>query len=66
MMIEIFLTAIALLLVLEGILPFAVPAFWRQLLLRMADRDERSIRKTGLITLVSGVVIMCLVHSGLL
>ena len=65
-MIEIFFTAIALLLVMEGILPFAAPSLWRKLLLRMADRDEASIRKTGLITLISGVVIMCLVHSGLL
>ncbi len=65
-MLEIFLTAIALVLVLEGILPFAVPAFWRNLLLRMAERDERTIRKTGLITLVVGVVLMCLVHAGIL
>ena len=65
-MIEIFFTAIALLLVMEGILPFAAPALWRKLLLRMADRDESSIRKTGLITLILGVAIMCLVHSGLL
>ena len=65
-MIEIFFTAIALLLVMEGILPFAAPALWRKLLLRMADRDESSIRKTGLVTLISGVAIMCLVHSGLL
>ncbi len=65
-MLEIFLTAIALVLVLEGILPFAVPTFWRNLLLRMAERDERTIRKTGLITLVVGVVLMCLVHAGIL
>ena len=65
-MLEIFLTAIALVLVLEGILPFAVPAFWRNLLLRMAERDERTIRKTGLITLLVGVVLMCLVHAGIL
>ena len=65
-MLEIFLTAIALVLVLEGILPFAVPVFWRNLLLRMAERDERTIRKTGLITLVVGVVLMCLVHAGIL
>ena len=65
-MLEIFLTAIALVLELEGILPFAVPTFWRNLLLRMAERDERTIRKTGLITLVVGVVLMCLVHAGIL
>ena len=65
-MLEIFLTAIALVLFIEGILPFAVPKLWRQVMLRMAAREDSSIRKAGLITLVAGVALMCLVHAGLL
>jgi uncharacterized protein len=65
-MLEIFLTAIALVLVIEGILPFAAPSVWRDMMSKMAERDTKTVRKTGFVILLLGVVLMVLVHTGLL
>jgi len=65
-MLEIFLTAIALVLVIEGILPFAAPSVWRDMMAKMAERDTKTVRKTGFVILLLGVVLMVLVHTGLL
>lgn len=59
------LTAIALVLVFEGILPFLSPPFWRRVMLRMIQRNDKSLRLAGLISMLAGVVLMLLVHSGL-
>jgi len=52
------LIAIALMLVIEGILPFLKPAAMRGLLLTMANMDDRSLRTSGLVSMIIGVVLL--------
>ena len=62
----IILSAIALLLVIEGILPFLSPRLWREAMLKLIQRDDRRVRVMGLISLVVGALIMVFVHTGLI
>ncbi len=57
-----FLTALALLLVLEGIFPFASPGIWRRFMLRLASQDDAGLRLSGLIAMLVGVGLLYLVH----
>lgn len=52
------LAAVALVLVIEGILPFLSPRSIRRLLLQMADMDDRTLRLTGLASMIVGVVLL--------
>lgn len=54
--------ALSLVLVIEGILPFISPDRWRVLAYRMADMDSRSVRIAGLISMVSGLVLLSVVR----
>ncbi len=54
--------AIALVFILEGMLPFLNPNRWRAMLAMAAQMDERTIRGIGLGSMVFGVVILYLVH----
>lgn len=65
-MLPIFLTAIALVLVIEGILPFLAPLAWKRMMLQLASQSDRAIRIVGLISLLLGALLMYLVHSGIL
>jgi uncharacterized protein YjeT (DUF2065 family) len=56
------LVALALLLVIEGILPFLSPNSMREILLMIAQQESRSLRITGLISMVSGVILLYLVN----
>ena len=53
-------TAIALLLVLEGIMPFLSPPTLRKALAVMMERDDRTMRIIGLFSMVSGVFLLYL------
>jgi hypothetical protein len=54
--------ALALMLVLEGILPFLSPDSLRRLLAAMAAVDNRSLRLSGLISMLAGVGLLYLVR----
>ena len=54
---ELFI-AVALLLVIEGILPFMSPTRMRGILLRMLEMDDRSLRISGLVSMVIGVIML--------
>ena len=56
------LVAIALLLVIEGMLPFLSPAALRQALLTMAQMEDRTLRLFGFISMLAGVVLLYLVR----
>jgi uncharacterized protein len=57
------LTAIALLLVLEGILPFVNPQGLRRTLLQVAQLDDRTLRVAGLVAMLLGLGLLYLVRS---
>jgi uncharacterized protein YjeT (DUF2065 family) len=56
------LTALALVLVIEGIVPFVSPQSLRRMLETVSQLDDRSLRITGLISMIFGVVMLYLVR----
>ena len=56
------LTAIALVLILEGIMPFLSPGGVRRALLMFAEMSEGSLRVMGLTLMVLGVVLLTVVR----
>lgn len=57
-----FLTAIALVLVIEGIMPFLNPVGLRKMLILVASVEDTTLRFMGLIFMLSGVVLLYLVR----
>lgn len=55
------LTALALVLVIEGILPFLIPALWREAFRRLTEMSDGQIRFVGLSSMVAGVLLLYLV-----
>jgi len=54
--------AVALLFIVEGMLPFVSPNRWRAMLAVAAQLDDRMIRNIGLGSMLFGVAILYLVH----
>ncbi|HIG78486.1 MAG TPA: DUF2065 domain-containing protein [Cycloclasticus sp.] len=54
--------AIALVLVLEGIIPFMSPDALRKTYQRLMEMDDRTIRMSGLVSMIAGVVLLTLVR----
>jgi hypothetical protein len=57
------LTAMALILVLEGIFPFLSPCLWRKVVQKVADRTDQSLRLFGLFCMLLGAGLMYYVHT---
>lgn len=57
------LTACALLLVLEGILPFVGPNRYRQLVAQIVRLSDNQLRAAGLAAMVAGLVLLFFVRS---
>jgi len=57
------IAAIALLLVLEGMLPFLAPNLWRKWVMAMAKYSDRALRITGLVLMLLGVGILFIMHT---
>ncbi len=52
------LAAFGLMLVLEGILPFLSPGHCREVLQRMTELDNRSLRQVGLTSMGLGLIVL--------
>ena len=50
--------ALALVMVIEGLAPFAVPARWRMMLLNIAGFESRTLRVMGLLSMLAGIVLL--------
>lgn len=55
------LAAFALMLVLEGLLPFVAPARWRETFLQLARLHDGQIRFIGLFSMLAGLLLLILV-----
>lgn len=55
---NILLTAFALMLVIEGILPFLLPTVWRETFRRLTEMSEGQIRFIGLTSMVAGLLLL--------
>lgn len=56
------LRALALILVLEGLMPFLMPQRFRETLMRLHNLDDRALRTVGFICLLVGVVALELIR----
>jgi len=54
--------ALALVLVLEGVLPFLSPAVVRRMLETVSQVDDRSMRISGLVSMMAGLVLLYIVR----
>jgi uncharacterized protein YjeT (DUF2065 family) len=54
--------AIALVLVIEGMVPFIAPQLWRRMILEVMRLDDRALRRGGLAMMVIGVVFLYLIR----
>ena len=57
---EDIIRAIALVLVIEGILPFLSPDGWRQAMLQAGRLSDKALRGVGLSSMLIGVLILYL------
>ena len=53
-----FLLALALMLVIEGLLPFVAPKVWRETFRRVLELSDGQIRFIGLSSLMIGMLLM--------
>ncbi len=61
MLVEI-LTAICLVLVIEGILPFLSPSLYKSSVRAMLDLPDRQLRIVGLSSMIVGVLVLAIVR----
>ena len=56
------LMAIALMLIIEGIMPFVAPSSWREILKRISVFTDGQIRFFGLTSMATGLVLLIIVQ----
>ncbi len=57
-MVSTLLLAFALMLVLEGMLPFIAPRVWRETFRRVTEMSDGQIRFIGLTSMLIGLIVM--------
>jgi uncharacterized protein YjeT (DUF2065 family) len=55
--------ALAIVCIIEGVMPFINPSATKRLLARMASMQEREMRIAGLVSMLAGLAILYLVRS---
>ena len=61
-MLTTFLLAFALMLIIEGVLPFLAPNLWRETFRRITRMSDGQIRFFGLTSMLIGVLLLFLVR----
>ena len=59
-MVTTLLMALALMLVVEGLLPFLAPKVWRETFLRLMQLSDGQIRFFGLTSMIAGLLLLYL------
>lgn len=62
-MFERLLAALALMLVIEGLLPFISPGRWRALFEQITQMSDGQIRFFGLSSMIAGVLLLAWISS---
>lgn len=62
-MLDLVLGAFALMLVIEGLLPFFSPSTWRSLFQRATQLSDGQIRFVGLSSMLAGVLMLLMFWS---
>lgn len=58
-----FLSAVGLMLVMEGIMPFLSPRSFRRTLAAVVQANDRTLRVVGLFSMFAGVALLYFVRS---
>jgi uncharacterized protein YjeT (DUF2065 family) len=58
-----FLLALALMLILEGVLPFLAPNLWRETFRRITQMSDGQIRFVGLSSMIVGLLLLLFVRG---
>jgi len=58
-----FLSALALVFVLEGLMPFLFPEKWKKMLLKIIVQDDKATRIYGFFSMLMGVILLSLIHQ---
>ncbi len=54
--------AVALMLIIEGLLPFLLPAVWRDAFRRLTEMSDGQIRFVGLSSMIAGLLLLLLAN----
>jgi len=57
------LKVLAMVLIIEGIMPFVTPIRWKKYLQRMIEANNRQVRIMGFVLLVVGSVLLFVAHD---
>lgn len=56
------LIALALMLVMEGMLPFLLPGMWRETFKKLTEAGDNQIRFIGLTSMLAGLLLLYLIR----
>ncbi len=51
-------TAFALVLIIEGFLPFLAPAFWQKTMRDLAQINPKTVRIGGIVSMLAGAILL--------
>lgn len=52
------LTAFALVLIIEGLLPFVAPSFWQKTIRDLSKLDPKAVRIGGVVSMLAGAILL--------
>ena len=62
MLISDLMTAFALLLIIEGLLPLIAPRFWQKTMSDLSRVNPKTIRIGGIISMLAGAILLQVLH----
>lgn len=57
-MAESLLSAFALMMIIEGLMPFLLPAAWRETFRRLIEMSDGQLRFIGLVSMLAGLFLL--------
>ena len=60
---NLLLTAFALMLIIEGVLPFLLPGLWRDTFRKLTEMSDGQIRFIGMTSMLAGLLLLYLARQ---
>lgn len=60
-MLDYWLLGLAMMLVIEGMLPFVLPGLWRETFRKLVDLTDGQLRFVGITAMLSGILLLYLI-----
>jgi uncharacterized protein len=61
---DVVLAAVGLLLVFEGLMPFLIPAMWRETMRQVMALSDGQLRFIGLVSILIGAALLLFIKQG--